>query len=63
MRLDAVESYVRGLLATLDPEQRHRFFTQAARLDEHYSQPCFQLGKTYWETEGVQDRRRVVHRA
>ena len=48
VRLDAVESFVRGLLAG-NPEQRQRFFTQAARLDEHYSQPCFQLGKTYWE--------------
>ena len=47
VRLDAVESYVRGLLSTA-PEQRHRFFTQAARLDQQYSQPCFQLGKTYW---------------
>jgi tetratricopeptide (TPR) repeat protein len=47
VRLDAVESYVRGLLSTA-PEQRHRFFTQAARLDQNYSQPCFQLGKTYW---------------
>jgi tetratricopeptide (TPR) repeat protein len=48
VRLDAVENYIRGLLSN-SPEQRHRFFTQAARLDEHYSQPCFQLGKTYWE--------------
>jgi tetratricopeptide (TPR) repeat protein len=48
VRLDAVESYIRGLLATT-PEQRHRFFTQAARLDQKYSQPCFQLGKVYWE--------------
>ncbi len=48
VRLDAVESYVRGLLAS-SAEQRHRFFTQSARLDEHYSQPCFQLGKIYWE--------------
>jgi tetratricopeptide (TPR) repeat protein len=48
VRLDAVESYVRGLLAP-QPEQRHRYFTQAARLDEHYSQPCYQLGKIYWE--------------
>jgi tetratricopeptide (TPR) repeat protein len=48
VRLDAVESYIRGLLAAT-PEQRHRFFTQAARLDEHYSQPCFQLGKSSWE--------------
>lgn len=50
VRLDAVENYVRGLLAA-NPEQRHRFFTQAARLDEHYSQPCFQLGKAAWESK------------
>jgi len=48
VRVDAVENYVRGLLATA-PEQRQRFFLQAARLDEHYSQPCYQLGKAYWE--------------
>jgi tetratricopeptide (TPR) repeat protein len=47
VRLDALESYVRGLLAA-DPEQQHRFFMQAARLDSAYSQPCFQLGKSYW---------------
>ena len=50
VRLDAVESYVRGLLATA-PEQRRRLFTQAARLDEHYSQPCFQIGKADWENK------------
>jgi Flp pilus assembly protein TadD len=48
VRLDAVESYVRALLSA-NPEQRQRLFAQAARLDEHYSQPCFQLGKLYWE--------------
>ena len=48
VRLDAIESYVRGLLAA-SAEQRHRFFTQAARLDDKYSQPCFQLGMIYWE--------------
>lgn len=47
VRLDALESYIRGLLA-VNPEQQHRFFTQAARLDTNYSQPCFQLGKSYW---------------
>jgi tetratricopeptide (TPR) repeat protein len=47
VRLDAIECYVRGLLAT-SAEQRHRFFTTAARLDEHYSQPCYQLGQIYW---------------
>jgi tetratricopeptide (TPR) repeat protein len=48
VRLDAVESYVRGLLA-VTAEQRRHFFTQAARLDENYSQPCYQLGMIYWE--------------
>jgi tetratricopeptide (TPR) repeat protein len=47
VRLDALESYIRGLLAA-NPEQQHRFFMQAARLDTAYSQPCFQLGKSYW---------------
>jgi len=47
VRLDAMESFARGLVA-MTPEQRQFFFTRAARLDEHYSQPCFQLGKIYW---------------
>ena len=53
VRIDAIESYTRGLLAPT-PEQRHRFFTQAARLDEHYSQPCFQLGKAAWAAKDYQ---------
>ncbi len=48
VRLDALESYTRGLMAAT-PEQKRHYFTQAARLDEHYSQPCFQLGKSSWE--------------
>jgi tetratricopeptide (TPR) repeat protein len=48
LRVDAVESYVRGLLAA-GAEQKHRFFTQAARLDERYSQPAYQLGRIYWD--------------
>ena len=47
VRLDAMESYARGLLAA-SAEQRHRFFTQAARLDDQFSQPCFQLGLEAW---------------
>jgi tetratricopeptide (TPR) repeat protein len=48
VRIDAVENYIRGLLSQ-SPEQRLHFFTQAAHLDPNYSQPCFQLGKNYWE--------------
>ena len=48
VRIDAVENYIRGLLANT-PEQRTRFFSAAARLDERYSPPAFQLAKIYWE--------------
>lgn len=44
IRVDALEHYIRGLLAPND-EQKHRFLTQAARLDARFSQPCFQLGR------------------
>jgi tetratricopeptide (TPR) repeat protein len=48
VRIDAVENYIRGLLANT-PEQRMRFFSAAARLDERYSPPAFQLARIYWE--------------
>ena len=48
IRLDAIESYVRGLLAT-SVEEKHRLFTQAARIDQAYSQPCFQLGRLHFQ--------------
>jgi tetratricopeptide (TPR) repeat protein len=48
VRLDALESYIRGLLAT-GSEQKHRFFTQAVRLDEHFSGPAVELGRMYWQ--------------
>ncbi len=50
IRVDAIENYVRGLLAPT-PELKHRFFTQAARLDDRYSQPCFQLGRLQLDAE------------
>jgi tetratricopeptide (TPR) repeat protein len=48
LRLDAVENYIRGLMAS-SPEQKHRLFTQAARLDPRFSAPNFQLGKIDWD--------------
>jgi tetratricopeptide (TPR) repeat protein len=44
IRIDALESYVRGLLATSN-DQKHRLFTNAVRLEAGFSQPCYQLGK------------------
>jgi tetratricopeptide (TPR) repeat protein len=44
VRVDAMESYVRGLMATSE-DQKVKLFTQAAHLDDHFSQPDFQLGR------------------
>lgn len=43
VRLDAKESYIRGLLAT-DREQKGKWLQQAAKIDPHYAQPAFELG-------------------
>jgi hypothetical protein len=50
VRVDAIENYVRGLLAK-DPEVQLRLFGQAARLDPRYSQPCFHLGRQYFQSK------------
>ena len=47
-RLDAIESYIRGLLSA-SPEQKHRLFAQAVRLDPEFSQACYQIGLMLWE--------------
>jgi tetratricopeptide (TPR) repeat protein len=47
VRVDAMESYVRGLMASSE-DQKLKLFTQAARLDEHFSQPNFQLGRIHF---------------
>ncbi len=43
-RVEALESHIRGLLAP-DEASQHRRFTEAARLDERYAAPCFELGR------------------
>ncbi len=50
VKVNALESYIRGLMATT-PELRHRYFTQAARLDEEFAQPNFYLGRLQWQRE------------
>lgn len=44
IKVDAMESYVRGLAAH-NPDQKTRLFTQAAHLDDHFTAPGFQLGR------------------
>src|SRR5579864_6186156 len=46
--LDALENYIRGLLAAA-PEQKEKYFAQAARLDADFSPPAFELGKIHFE--------------
>jgi hypothetical protein len=47
VRLDALERYVRGLIAT-SYDQKHKLFAAAARLQPGYSGPCYQLGALYY---------------
>lgn len=48
VRVDAMESYIRGL-AVANSEQKQKFFQQAARLDDRFSQPAFQLGRIFFQ--------------
>ncbi len=54
VRVEAIESYVRGLLARAT-EQQVRFFTQAAQLDSRFSQPAFQLGRMYFNQKNYKE--------
>jgi tetratricopeptide (TPR) repeat protein len=57
VRIDAVELYMRGLMAA-SSEQKQKLFTQAATLDERFSQPAFQLGRIYWQKK---DYKQAAH--
>jgi tetratricopeptide (TPR) repeat protein len=48
VRLDAMESYVRGLVAATD-EQKILLFSKSAILAPNFAPPCFQLGRVYWK--------------
>jgi len=48
VRLDAMESYIRGLLAH-EPDQKEKFFNQAMRFDPNFTHPAFELGKMRFE--------------
>lgn len=54
VRVDAMEYYIRGLLAAND-DQKHRFFTQAARIDANFAAPCFELGMIQWTAENYRE--------
>lgn len=47
-RVEAIENYTRGLLATT-PDQKLKFFTQAVKAEPAFSQANFQLGRMQLE--------------
>jgi tetratricopeptide (TPR) repeat protein len=47
VRLDAFENYIRGILATTRQDKIQKL-RDAVRLNPNYTQPIFQLGKTYF---------------
>jgi tetratricopeptide (TPR) repeat protein len=51
VRVDAIESYIRGLLAT-SPDQKLKYFTQAVRLEPAYSHGNFELGRLQFQRKG-----------
>lgn len=54
VRVDALESYIRGLLSTSD-DNKIKLFTQATKIDDHYSEPAFQLGRLYFRKKMYRD--------
>jgi tetratricopeptide (TPR) repeat protein len=49
IRLDALENYIRGILATSE-QQKVRYFREAIRLNPSYSLAMLQLGKLYFDS-------------
>lgn len=47
LRVEAIENYIRGLVATSD-EQKLRFYQQAVRIEPQYSQANFEIGQLYY---------------
>jgi tetratricopeptide (TPR) repeat protein len=56
-RLDAEESYTRGLLST-DNDQRQKWFLLAANLDSAFVAPAYELGRLYLDRK---DYRQSMH--
>jgi Tfp pilus assembly protein PilF len=54
VRVDALESYIRGLLSSSD-DVKIKLFTQATKIDDHYSEPAFQLGRLYFRKKAYRD--------
>ncbi|MEZ5354685.1 MAG: tetratricopeptide repeat protein [Bryobacteraceae bacterium] len=54
VRITALESYSRGLMATT-PEQKHWFFAQAVRHEPGFEHPAYYLGRIQYEKENYRE--------
>jgi tetratricopeptide (TPR) repeat protein len=54
VRLDALENYTRGVLAS-NNQERIRYFKETARLDPTHTLAMLQLGKTYYQTRDYEN--------
>ena len=54
VKVSALESYLRGLMAS-NEEVKHRYLTQAARLDPSFTHPCFHLGRLQYDKENYRE--------
>lgn len=65
IRLDAMESYVRALMASA-PELRHKWLSQAIRLQPDYSPANFEMGRDQYErkeyTASIASLKKVSYR-
>jgi tetratricopeptide (TPR) repeat protein len=50
VRLDAIENYIRGLLATAK-DQKLRLLSQAVHIEPGFSQPAFRLGMLHYDQQ------------
>jgi len=48
IRLDALENFIRGLLASA-PAQQEKYFLQSARLDSRFGHPLYFLGRIHYD--------------
>lgn len=54
VRLDAFESFIRGVIA-VDPQERVRYFEAAIRQNPGYTQAKLELAKTYFQARDYED--------
>src|SRR5581483_7111994 len=61
IRLDALEHYIRGILASR-PEEKIQHFREAVRLTPDYNDALLQLGKTYYKQKQYEETIATLNR-